>query len=85
MNDNELCWSISRVEGLDHGPRSLQEGDCHKLVTRIASIVPQGRLPEEVETAIGKFVSKGGLSLKQIMGLPASDFPHVVTLEKTSS
>ena len=81
INDNELCWSISRVEGLDHGPCALLENDCRKLDTRIASIVPQGRLSEEVEIAIGKFVSKGSLSLRHIMGLLASDFPHVVTSE----
>jgi hypothetical protein len=81
-NDNEFCWSISRVEGLDHGPCSLLSGACHKLDPRISSIVPQGPLAKTVEIAIGKYVSKGGLKLKQIMGLLASDFPDVVTSEK---
>ena len=35
-----------------------------------------------MEIAIGKFVSKGGLKLKQIIGLLASNFPDVVTSEK---
>ena len=79
---DEFCWRVSRVEGLEHGPCPLLFGACHKLDSRIADNVPQGPVTQVVENAIGKYVSKGRLKLKQIMGLLQSDFPDLVTSER---
>ncbi len=79
---DEFCWRISRAEGLDHGPCPLLCGACHKLDPRIAVVVPQRALSPTIESTIGKYVSKGGLKLKQIMSLLASEFPDLITSER---
>ena len=77
--EDEFCWNIFRIKWLEHWPYSLSLGICHKLKPRIAAFVPQDPTSRVVEIDFGKFVSKGELEIKQIMGLIASNFPDHVT------
>ena len=78
---DDFCWRITRVCGIQHGPCPLVSRECHALIPSIRDIVPQ-RLTEAVESAIGKYVSHGRLKLTQIMALLTTEFPGIVTCER---
>lgn len=80
---DEFCWRIVKVTGLNHRPCSgLKHDDSHTLDPRVAQVLPQGPLPQDVLDVIRSYVLSGKLKLKQVMGMLANDFPSLVTSER---
>jgi hypothetical protein len=76
-------WRITKVHGLTQGPCSLLDHDePHKLGARIATMLPQGGLPNNVKEKIRNYVVNGKLKFKHVMRLLQSEFPALVTSER---
>lgn len=77
-----LTWRVTKVRGLDHGPCNLLGGKNHGLDPRIATVLPQGALSDEVKAAIRKYVVDGKLKYTQLVGLLTKEFPDLISSER---